>query len=231
MKMRQLFDNDTSTYTYLLWDEDTREAAIVDSVKEQVDRDTALIGELGLKLKYILETHIHADHITGSGQLRERFGAPAAVHENSGSACANRLLKDGDTLELGKETIQVLHTPGHTNTCVTFQVDGAVFTGDALLIRGCGRTDFQSGDPDALYSSITGKLFSLPGETLVYPGHDYNGFSVSTIAEEKAFNPRLGNGRSRESFVELMNNLELDPPRRIDEAVPGNLHCGLRHAS
>lgn len=229
MNIRQLFDPATSTYTYLLWDADSGEAAVIDSVKEQVDRDQQLLNDLGLKPKYLLETHIHADHVTGSGILRERFGeqVTAAVHKASGSDCADLLLNDGDTLMLGKQTIRVMYTPGHTDTDVSFMIDGAVFTGDALLIRGSGRTDFQSGDAGTAWDSITGKLFTLADDTVVYPGHDYNGQTVSSIGEEKASNPRLGGGRSRDEYIAIMNGMDLPKPQRIEEAVPGNLHCGL----
>ena len=229
MNIRQLFDPETSTYSYLLWDADSGEAALIDSVREQIDRDEQLLNDLKLKLKYLLETHIHADHVTGSGILRERFGeqVTAAVHRASGSDCADLLLDDGDTLTLGEQTIRVLYTPGHTDTDVSFLVDGAVFTGDALLIRGSGRTDFQSGDAGTAWDSITGKLFLLDENTVVYPGHDYNGLTVSTIGEEKASNPRLGGGRSREEYIAIMDGMDLPKPKRIDEAVPGNLQCGL----
>ncbi len=229
MNIKQLFDEASSTYTYLLWDPETREAALIDSVREQVDRDEAIIRDMGLKLTWLLETHIHADHITGSGILRERFGEPAraAVHKASGSDCADRLLEDGDTIQLGNGTIGVLYTPGHTDTDVSFLIEGAVFTGDTLLINGSGRTDFQSGDAGAAYDSITGKLFTLPGSTKVYPGHDYNGRKVSTIADEMRSNPRLGGGRTREEYIAIMEGLKLAKPARIDEAVPGNMVCGL----
>lgn len=229
MNIKQLFDEATSTYTYLLWDTETLEAALIDSVREQVDRDEKIIRDLGLKLTWLLETHIHADHITGSGILRERFGEPAraAVHKASRSDCADRLLKDGDTIKLGNSSISVLYTPGHTDTDVSFLIDGAVFTGDTLLINGSGRTDFQSGDAGAAYDSITGKLFTLPGNTKVYPGHDYNGRKESTIADEMTSNPRLGGGRTREEYIKIMEGLKLAKPARIDEAVPGNMVCGL----
>ena len=227
MRIEQLFDPVTSTYSYLLWDEKTRQAALIDSVKEQVARDIKLIKQLELQLKYTLETHIHADHVTGSGLLRDEFNSQAAVHKNSESSCADILLSDGDTLQLGDETIDILYTPGHTNTDITYRVDNMVFTGDALLINGCGRTDFQSGDAHALYHSITEKLFTLNDDTIVYPGHDYNGFTASTIGREKTFNPRLGNNKTEEEFVAIMDSLILDPPARIDIAVPGNLQCGL----
>ncbi len=227
MRIEQLFDPVTSTYSYLLWDEKTRQAALIDSVKEQVARDIKLIKQLDLKLKYTLETHIHADHVTGSGLLRDEFNSQAAVHKNSESSCADILLSDGDTLQLGEENIDILYTPGHTNTDITYRVGNMVFTGDTLLINGCGRTDFQSGDAHALYHSITEKLFTLDDDTIVYPGHDYNGFTDSTIGREKTFNPRLGNNKTEEEFVAIMDSLILDPPARIDIAVPGNLQCGL----
>lgn len=227
MKIEQLFDPTTSTYSYLLWDQKTRQAALIDSVKEQLVRDTSFIEQLGLELKYTLETHIHADHITASGLLREKFNSQAAVHKNSHSDCADILLSDGDTLKLGDETITCIYTPGHTDTDITYRVDTAVFTGDALLISGCGRTDFQSGDAKTLYHSITQKLFTLDDATTVYPGHDYHGFTSSTIGREKTFNPRLGDDRSEAEFVAIMDALILEPPARIDVAVPGNLQCGL----
>ncbi|MDT8282589.1 MAG: MBL fold metallo-hydrolase [Gammaproteobacteria bacterium] len=227
MRIEQLFDPTTSTYSYLLWDENTRQAALIDSVKQQVERDTTLIRQLGLKLKYALETHIHADHVTGSGPLRETFNCAVAVHKNSESTCADILLSDGDSLTLGDEVIDIIYTPGHTNTDISYHVGDALFTGDALLIDGCGRTDFQSGDSNALYHSITQKLFTLDDETTVYPGHDYNGFTSSTIGREKAFNSRLGNNISEQAFITIMDSLILEPPARIDIAVPGNLQCGL----
>ncbi len=226
MRTEQLFDPATSTYSYLLWDETTRQAALIDPVREQFERDARFIEQRGLDLRYTLETHIHADHVTASAPLRERFGSKVAVHGNSHADCADILLQDGDVLTLGEQRIHCLYTPGHTDTDISYLIDGAVFTGDALLIDGCGRTDFQSGDARALYRSITQKLFTLADDTRVYPGHDYHGFTASTIGHEKAFNERLGNGRSEAEFVAIMESLELDPPRQIDIAVPGNLRCG-----
>ncbi len=231
MKLEQLFDAPTGTYSYLLWDETSKQAALIDSVLEQFERDVKLIKQLGLELKYTMETHVHADHVTASGLLRKEFGSAVMVHESSGLTCADKLLTDGDTLLLGDQSIRVIYTPGHTDTCVSFAIDGAVFTGDALLIDGSGRTDFQSGDAKALYHSITQKLFTLDGETTVYPGHDYIGMTSSTIAREKAFNSRLGNNRSEEAFVAIMDALDLEPPKRIDIAVPGNMQCGLEKSA
>ena len=226
MFVRQLFDQDTWTYTYLVADPVTGEAAIIDAVKEQFDRDVKLIEELGFKLKYSLETHVHADHITSSGKLREKFGAKVVLHEASKAACADILAKDGDVLKLGDKEIKVSHTPGHTDADITLQIEGAVFTGDTLFVRGCGRTDFQAGSNEALYSSIHNKIFNLPDETLIYPGHDYKGHTVSTVGEEKAYNPRLGVDMAFEEFAEIMDNLNLAAPARLDESLPGNMHCG-----
>lgn len=226
MMIRQLFDKDTSTYTYLLADSETGEAALIDAVKEQFDRDSKLINDLGLTLKYAIETHVHADHITSASKLRDTFGAKVVLHEASESTCADILLQDGDTLSLGNIEINALHTPGHTNADTSYLVDGAVFTGDALLIGGCGRTDFQAGDAEQLYASITEKLFTLADDTVVYPGHDYKGLTTSTIGEEKKNNARLGQGKSKQEFVEIMDNLNLAYPARIKEAVPGNMVCG-----
>ena len=182
---RQLFDEATWTYTYLIADPQTREAAIIDSVKEQVPRDLKLIEELGLKLRYALETHVHADHITGSGDIRSVTGANTIVGAQTHVVCADRQLQDGDNLALGNLSILALSTPGHTDGCMSYYVEDRVFSGDALLIRGTGRTDFQQGSSTTLYQSITQKLFTLPDETLLYPAHDYHGFTVSTIGEEK----------------------------------------------
>ncbi len=226
MNIRQLFDYDTWTYTYLIWDEKTKEAAIIDTVLGQVERDIQHITQLGLTLKYLLETHVHADHITGAGPLRKKTGAKIVIHKNSGSKCADILTSEGDTFKLGEQEIRVLHTPGHTDNDSTYLIGGAAFTGDALLIRDCGRTDFQLGSNEALYHSITQKLFALPDETIVYPAHDYHGLSQSTIAEEKAFNTRIGAQKSLETFSAIMDNLNLPNPKQIHIAVPGNLKCG-----
>ena len=224
---RQLFDHETWTFTYLLWDLETSEGVIIDPVRENFERDFCLVGELGLHMVYALDTHVHADHITSLGMLQEKFGLQTAVGEPSGVPCADIMLNDGDTLRFGKHDLSALATPGHTNSCTSFKVENMVFTGDTLFIRGCGRTDFQQGDPVILYQSITQKLYTLPDETLVYPGHDYNGKSVSTIIEEKQHNPRIPDTQTEADFAELMNSLNLPKPKRIDEAVPANMGCGF----
>ncbi|HEY9839976.1 MAG TPA: MBL fold metallo-hydrolase, partial [Candidatus Obscuribacterales bacterium] len=209
MIFRQLFDYDTWTYTYLIGDEVSREAVLIDSVHEQAERDARLINELGLELKYLMETHVHADHITGVTDVKKHFPqARSVVSKYGGAECADFLTDEGDVFKIGETEIKVLSTPGHTNGCVSYLVDGMVFTGDALFIRGSGRTDFQQGDPGKLYDGVTQKLFSLPEQTLVYPGHNYAGLTVSTIGEEKRFNPRFA-GKSREEFIALMQQLNL----------------------
>ncbi|VEP15043.1 Beta-lactamase domain protein [Hyella patelloides LEGE 07179] len=226
MLFRQLFDRDTWTYSYLIADINTKEAVLVDSVLEQVERDFKLLNELNLKLKYCLETHIHADHITGTGKLREMTGCEGIVPENAHATCADRYIKDGEALKVGDLEIQAIETYGHTDSHMAYLVNNThVLTGDALFIRGCGRTDFQSGDAGTLYDRVTQKLFTLPDETLVYPGHDYKGQTVSTIGEEKRFNPRFV-GKNRESFITFMDNLNLPNPKKIMEAVPANERCG-----
>jgi sulfur dioxygenase len=226
MLFRQLFDPETSTYTYLIADEATQEAVLVDPVLEQVERDSTLLQELGLTLRYCLETHIHADHVTGTGKLRQLTGCLGVVPENATANCADRFIKDGEILEIGDVKIQTITTLGHTDSHAAYLVNGdRVLTGDSLLIRGCGRTDFQSGNAGLLYDHITQKLFTLPDQTAVYPGHDYKGRTVSTIAEEKQFNPRFV-GYNRDSFIEMMSNLNLPDPKKIAEAVPANQLCG-----
>jgi sulfur dioxygenase len=226
---RQLFEPETSTYTYLLADPISREAVLIDPVRETIERDLELLRELDLTLVHTLETHVHADHVTSSGMLRERLGSRSVVSAKGGAPCADVLVVDGDKLHFGERWLEVRETPGHTDGCVSYVLDdrSKVFTGDALLIRGTGRTDFQQGDPRRLYASITTKLFTLPDETQVFPGHDYRGMTSSTIAEEKAHNRRLGGGRSVEEFVAIMQGLRLAEPKKIAEAVPANLACGI----
>jgi glyoxylase-like metal-dependent hydrolase (beta-lactamase superfamily II) len=234
MLFRQLFDQETSTYTYLIADATTKEAVLVDPVIEQVERDLKLINELGLTLRYCLETHIHADHITGTGKLRELKGCQGIVPEKAHATCADRFIKDGDVLQVGDVQILAIATPGHTDSHMAYLVNNdRILTGDALFIRGCGRTDFQSGNAGTLYDSVTQRLFTLPDETFVYPGHDYRGHTVSTIGEEKRWNPRFVERagevsalKNRDNFIEFMNNLNLPDPKKIMEAVPANERCG-----
>ncbi|MBE9203620.1 MBL fold metallo-hydrolase [Synechocystis salina LEGE 06099] len=228
MLFRQLFDPETSTYTYVVADPRSRSGALVDSVLEQVDRDLRLLKELDLKLIFCLETHVHADHITGAGKLRQLTGCQNLVPQYADVDCADRHLQDGEIIHVGSIPIQAIATPGHTDSHLAFLVNQThVLTGDALLIRGCGRTDFQSGDAGTLYDSIHNKLFTLPDEVLVYPSHDYRGHTVSTMGEEKRFNPRFL-GRDRQEFIEFMDSLNLPDPKKIMEAVPANQLCGQR---
>lgn len=223
---QQLFESTSSTYTYLLADEDSKEAVIIDPVLETVDRDSQLIQDLGLKLKYVLETHIHADHITGGSELRKRFGAKILLSHQAGAEAMDLTLKDGDEISFGRFKLKALETPGHTNGCMSYYGLDRVFTGDTLLIRGSGRTDFQQGSSENLYASVTDKLFKLPPSTVVYPGHDYRGFTSSTIGIEARLNPRLGGKRTVEEFKKTMSELKLSYPKKIDEALPANLKCG-----
>lgn len=225
MIFRQLFDPISSTYTYLFADAQSRQAIIVDPVREHARRDLGLIKELGLNLVYILESHVHADHVTGANALKQATGAQTGVSQHCGASGFDRLLDDGNILPFGRESLLVIATPGHTPGSSSFLWHDRLLTGDTLLIGGCGRTDFQQGDSGSLYDSITRKLFTLPEDTLVYPGHDYKGRHVSTIAEEKATNPRLA-GKSRDQFIEIMNNLDLPMPGKIREAVSANLRGG-----
>ncbi len=214
----------------LLSDPITRDAVIIDSVFEQSERDLQWVKELGLNLRYILDTHVHADHITGSGKLREKTGAKTLLGTHAGVTCADIPARQGERLSLGENEIEIRETPGHTSGCLTFVVhtpsNTYAFTGDALLIRGCGRTDFQQGDAATLYRSVHNQIYTLPDSTIIYPGHDYRGNRVTTVAEEKKFNPRLNLAVTREMFVQIMANLHLPNPKYMDTAVPANLACG-----
>ncbi len=225
---RQLFDPTSSTYTYLLGCGVTREAVLIDTVFEQARRDAALVTELGLKLLWTLDTHVHADHVTGAWLLKQRLGSGIALSVSSGANGADRLLSDGNCIVFGRRSLEVRATPGHTSGCVTYVLDdeSMAFTGDCLLIRGSGRTDFQQGDPRALYRSVRSRIFSLPESCLLYPAHDYRGLTVSSVAEEKRFNPRLGGEIGENDYAGFMRNLDLPHPKKIDEAVPANLRCG-----
>jgi sulfur dioxygenase len=227
MIFKQLFDQETWTYTYLIADPVNKEAVLIDPVNTHIDDYLALLSEHGLQLKYSLETHVHADHITASGLLRQKLGAETGVSALCGAETADIQIKDGDVFSFANgEHIKVIATPGHTKGSISFLWRDRVFTGDSLFIGGCGRTDFQGGDAGALYDCITQRLFTLPDDTLVYPGHDYQQRWVSNIMQERTTNPRLA-GKTREEFITIMNNLNLPKPRLIDEAVPANRYCGL----
>uniref|UniRef100_UPI0037E8D29F persulfide dioxygenase ETHE1, mitochondrial n=1 Tax=Semicossyphus pulcher TaxID=241346 RepID=UPI0037E8D29F len=224
---RQLFEKESSTYTYLLADTDTKQAILIDPVLETIDRDLKLIHELGLDLKVAVNTHCHADHITSTGLMKKRLvGLKSAISKFSG-ASADIFLSEGDKISFGKRHLTVRETPGHTDGCVSLVTDdqSMAFTGDALLIRGCGRTDFQQGCPKKLFQSVHQKIFTLPDQCLIYPAHDYLGQTMSTVGEERRFNPRLT--KSLEEFVKIMDNLNLPKPNKIDIAVPANLVCGV----
>jgi glyoxylase-like metal-dependent hydrolase (beta-lactamase superfamily II)/rhodanese-related sulfurtransferase len=226
MIFRQLFDTASSTYTYLLASRRGGEALIIDPVLEKVDRYLQLIAELDLKLVKAVDTHLHADHITGLGALRDRTHCITVMGEQSGVDVVSMRVTEGDRLDVEGLSLDVLYTPGHTDDSYSFLLSDRVFTGDTLLIRGTGRTDFQNGDPRLQYESIFGKLLRLPDETMIFPAHDYKGDTVSTVGEEKAFNPRL-KVRSVDEYVDLMNNLTLPNPKMMDVAVPANMHVGM----
>ncbi|HEX4883454.1 MAG TPA: MBL fold metallo-hydrolase [Casimicrobiaceae bacterium] len=228
MIFRQLFDPASSTYTYLL--ADGTQAVLIDPVFEQARRDAALVRELGLTLVATLETHVHADHVTGAALLKERCGSGIVVGAATGAAGADRYVAQGERVRFGSRWLDVRATPGHTSGCVTYVLDdeSMAFTGDALLIRGCGRTDFQQGDARALFRSVRTQILSLPSACLLYPAHDYRGLTVTSVEEERRFNPRLGGDAAEADFVGYMQNLGLPHPRQMDIAVPANLRCGQR---
>jgi glyoxylase-like metal-dependent hydrolase (beta-lactamase superfamily II)/rhodanese-related sulfurtransferase len=228
MQPIQLFDLASSTYTYVLFDPVSRDALIIDAVDEQIERDLNTLKQHGLKLQWTVETHAHADHITSAGLLAEHAGARTAAPAGCGIHTAAVQLSDGDTLTFGGETLKVLHTPGHTSGSMSFLWRDHLFSGDTLLINGCGRTDFQSGSAADMYHSLTQILFALPDATTVWPGHDYQGRTHSSIGQEKAHNARVA-GKSLQEFTAIMDALNLPKPKRIDEAVPANLTSGMRH--
>jgi len=226
MIFEQFFEPVSSTFTYLLACEKTRQAVLIDPVESETARYLAALRERSLSLIYTLETHVHADHVTAADTLRKRLGSKSVVHRDAGAMCGDLLVTDGIHLAVGSLDIEVRYTPGHTNGCVSYYVGDRIFTGDALLIDGCGRTDFQQGDAGQLYDSIHNKIFTLPDDTLVYPGHDYRGNKVSTVGHEKRENQRLGRAISRDAFIDLMANLKLAYPKQIDVALPANQACG-----
>lgn len=230
MIFRQLFDVDTGTYTYLLAQRAGGEAALIDPVSEHVPQYLRLIDELDLRLVYAFDTHVHADHVTGLGQLRDSAGCTTIMGEHTKAECVSRRVEDGETIDVDGLKLQALYTPGHTDDSYSFRMRDRVFTGDTLLIRGTGRTDFQNGDARAQYDSLFNKLLKLPPETLVYPAHDYKGWTVSTIGEEIRHNPRL-QVHSVEEYVHIMQQLKLPDPKLMDVAVPANLECGKRRVA
>lgn len=225
---RQLFDTASSTYTYLLGDSSAGEAVLIDPVYEHERRDRALLRELGLRLVATLDTHVHADHVTAAWLMKQRCGSQILLSEHSGAAHADRLLKHGDRVAFGARTLEVRATPGHTNGCLSYVLDdhSMAFTGDSLLIRGCGRTDFQQGSPATLFRSVREQILSLPATCLLYPAHDYRGLTVTSVGEELRYNPRLGGDVDAGDFAGYMNNLGLPHPKLMDIAVPANLRCG-----
>lgn len=229
MIFRQLFEPVSSTYTYLLASGVGREALIIDPVKEKLEDYLRLIGDLDLRLVRAIDTHTHADHITALGDLRDRTGCVTIMGQFTKAACMSQSVREGETIDVDGVKLQALYTPGHTDESFSFVLDPtapkAVFTGDVLLIRGTGRTDFQGGDPDKSWDSIVNKLFRLPEEVTVYPGHDYKGWTASSIGEEKRHNPRLA-GKTQAEYVSIMRGLNLPNPKLMDVAVPANLACG-----
>ncbi|XP_009602247.1 persulfide dioxygenase ETHE1 homolog, mitochondrial-like [Nicotiana tabacum] len=233
---RQLFEKESSTYTYLLADalHPQKPALLIDPVDKTADRDLALIKELGLTLIYAINTHVHADHVTGSGLIKTKLPGVKSIISKASNAKADLFVESGDKIHFGDIFLEVRATPGHTLGCVTYVTGNGpnqphprvAFTGDALLIRGCGRTDFQGGSSDKLYDSVHSQIFTLPKDTLVYPAHDYKGFTVSTVGEEMQYNPRLS--KDKETFKNIMQNLSLSYPKMMDVAVPANMVCGLQ---
>jgi len=226
---RQLFDHlGSSTYTYLLADEDSKEAILIDPVKDQAERDEKLLGEFGFTLKYAINTHAHADHISATAILKSKLPGVKSVISTSSGGDADVHVKHGDVIRFGSFQLECLSTPGHTSgcTCFYFGAGNCVFSGDVLFIRGCGRTDFQGGSSEDLYDSVHTHLFTLGDTTVVYPGHDYKGMLMTTIGEEKRLNPRLGMGKTKEEFVAIMKGLNLPYPKLLDVAVPVNLKDG-----
>lgn len=226
MIFHQFFEKESSTYTYLIASEQTHEAVLIDPVASEIESYAKKLNEHNLTLVYSLDTHVHADHVTAANLLREKFGCKTVLHRHSGVACGDIFITDRSAIRVGEILIEARYTPGHTNACTSYVVDGMVFTGDALLIDGCGRTDFQEGSAETLYDSIHQQIFTLADETIVYPGHDYKGRLSSTVGHERLHNARLGKGKSKQDFVQIMTNLDLPYPKKIDIALPANKACG-----
>lgn len=225
INIKQLFDYDTWTYTYILWNSN-KEAIIIDSVLDQTSRDLDVLDKLGLTLKYIFETHVHADHITGATVLKNKTSAKICYGSKTGVKGADILFEDGEKLSFGEHTIFIHHTPGHTSGCVCYYVEGSIFTGDTLFIEGTGRTDFQGGSSSNTYDSVRGKIFSYSDDTIVYPGHNYNGFIHSSIGYERKFNPNVGDHVSKDEFISREKEKKRPYPKKFDIAVPANMKCG-----
>ena len=226
INIRQLFDAVSCTYTYIIWDDFTKDAAIIDCVNTQIERDKDYLNKLQLNLKYILETHVHADHITGATILKDITKANICYGSNTGVKGADILFNDMDKISLGKHTLTVIHTPGHTSGCVSYFVDGYIFTGDTLFIESTGRTDFQDGSSSKIYDSVRNKIFIYPKSTIIYPAHNYEGYTSSTIGYEKKHNTNVGDHVSKNNFIEKESKKERPYPKHFDTAVPANMCCG-----
>lgn len=226
MIFQQFFEKQSSTYTYLIACEQSREAVLIDPVVSEIEKYAEVLQSQNLVLSYSLDTHVHADHVTAANSLRSKFGCKTVIHRHSGVACADIYITDRSAIRIGQILIEARYTPGHTRACTSYVTEGMVFTGDALLIDGCGRTDFQEGDAATLYDSIHQQIFTLPDETVIYPGHDYRGRFSTTVQHERLHNSRLGQGRSKAEFIDIMANLNLPYPKKIDVALPANQACG-----
>ncbi len=225
MKINQLFDRVTYTYTYIVSD-NKNNAVIIDPVLEQFDRDTSLIESLGFKIKLIIETHVHADHITSAYLLKKKFNSKIAYGENNKIEGADLFLKDDEVLSIGNLKFKIIHSPGHTAGCISIYIEGCVFTGDTLFIKGAGRTDFQGGSPKSSFKSIKNKLYNLPNETIVYPAHDYNGITSSTIGLEKKWNNSVNENTLLSDYIKNESEKDRPYPKKFDTAVPANTYCG-----
>ena len=228
VNVRQLFDYETWTYTYLVWCSKTKDCLLIDPVYNQINRDLELINKLKLNLIYLFETHVHADHITSANLIRNKTNAKICYGSKTGVKGADIYFEDNQEISLGELLIKVIHTPGHTIGCVSYYVDGYLFTGDTLFIGGTGRTDFQGGSSENTYDSVTKKIFTYSDDTIIYPGHNYQGLTCSTVLEEKQTNPNVGINVSKEQFIKNEKNIKRPYPKKFDVAVPANMECGLK---